>query len=97
MLAEAHVVTRAQEQAIRETMRLFIEDDLHRGVSPFKRAYCHACGGFRPAAGAISYGSAGLCNPCSIGFELARLNRTVDTIEQYLHRLPQPPPAAYSS
>jgi hypothetical protein len=62
----------SQLSAVRSAMRLFIEDDLARGVSSWQRAYCDSCQRPRPAAGSIKYDRYALCNACATEYEVAR-------------------------
>jgi hypothetical protein len=60
-------------------MRVFVEDDLARGVAPTARVYCDACERARPAAGSISYDRYALCNSCAVEYEAARARGLLGT------------------
>src|SRR5438132_5894308 len=55
-------LTPTQVESIRAAMRVFVEDDLARGIAPSSRFYCDGCERGRPAAGFIQYGRYSLCN-----------------------------------
>lgn len=65
----------AQVRAVRAVMRLFRDEDLKRGLSPFARRLCARCCRVRPSPGFIHYADATLCNRCATVYELARLCR----------------------
>lgn len=65
----------AQVRAVRAVMRLFRDEDLKRGVSPFDARLCARCCRARPSPGFIHYADAALCNRCATIYELARLCR----------------------
>ncbi|HZU77271.1 MAG TPA: hypothetical protein VFA70_10940 [Dehalococcoidia bacterium] len=78
------MLSAAQIEAIRAAMRLFVEDDLARGMVRQSRLYCDACEQARPAAGFIHYGRYALCNACAIEYEVARTRGQVTTAGQYV-------------
>ncbi len=78
------VLTQTQIDAIRSAMKLFVEDDLARGVSTSRRVWCDACEQARPAAGAIQYGQYTLCNRCAIECEVGRGRGMISTLGQYV-------------
>ena len=79
-------LTPRQVHAIREVMRIFVEDDLANGVPPGKRLFCHACEASRPAAGFIKYGRLAFCNACAVEYEMARARALVGAPEEFLRR-----------
>ena len=78
------VLTAEQVSAVRAIMRLFVEDDLAKGVSPARRMRCVACADWRSAPGFIRYERLDFCNDCASAFETARLRGLVRTAAQYL-------------
>ncbi len=70
--------------AIRQVMRLFVEDDLARGISPSLRYYCHACREYQPAAGFMHCGTYQLCNACATTYELACAQGELQELEQFV-------------
>jgi hypothetical protein len=77
--------TSGQIRAVYTAMRILAEDDRERGA-PLKTVDCTACRRDRPAAGAVRYAAAYLCNGCATDFELLRLAGIVVDIEFYLRR-----------
>ena len=77
-------LTETQVEAIGSAMRLFLEDDLARGVLRSSRAYCDGCERPRPAAGAIRYERYALCNSCAIEYEVGRARGLVANAGQYV-------------
>ncbi|HLZ72995.1 MAG TPA: hypothetical protein VKV26_24090 [Dehalococcoidia bacterium] len=77
-------LSRGQIEAIRSAMRLFIDDDLARGVRQTDRVYCDACQRPRPAAGVIRYGRYALCNGCATEYEVARAHGALSTPGQFV-------------
>ena len=77
-------LTAEQISAVRAIMRLFVEDDLAKGVSPGRRMRCIACADWRSAPGFIRYEQLDFCNDCAGAFETARLRGLVRTAAQYL-------------
>ncbi len=65
-------------------MRLFVEDDLARGISPALRYYCHACRGDQPAAGFMHCGTHHLCNACATAYELAFAKGEVSELARFV-------------
>lgn len=63
----------AQVEAAAAIMRLFVDDDLERGIRPEQVGWCHACQTWQPLAGAIPYDEVVFCNACAATYELARL------------------------
>lgn len=70
--ASRHLTPR-QMAAVQAVMRLFVEEDLARGVSPKQRLHCAACRRPRPMPGFVRYGEHLLCNECATAYEVARL------------------------
>lgn len=68
-------------------MRILAEDDRER-VAPLDTVDCTACRRDRPAAGAVRYAEAHLCNGCATDFEILRLAGIVVDVEFYLRRNP---------
>ncbi len=83
----ARYLTREQFRAITAVMRLFVEDDLARGVSARIRLRCDACRHARPAPGFIRYDGYRLCNLCATDYEVARAHGHAPTMEVYLSNL----------
>jgi len=77
----------AQVAAVRAVMQILVDDDLARGKAAIVLANCSGCRRSRPAAGAVTYGSTTLCNRCATEFELARLNRSVQTVSEFVAEL----------
>ena len=77
-------LTAEQVSAVRAIMRLFVEDDLAKGVSPARRMRCVACADWQSAPGFIRYERLDFCNDCASAFETARLRGLVRTAAQYL-------------
>jgi hypothetical protein len=77
-------LTATQAAAVHRAMRVFVDDDLSRGISPLMLSYCAACEGLRPRPGFIAYDGYALCNQCAIDYEMARMSGGVNTIESYL-------------
>ncbi len=77
-------LTETQIDAIRSAMKLFVEDDLARGVTSFSRVFCDACEQARPAAGVIQYDRYCLCNRCAIEYEAGRARGIVSLPGQYV-------------
>ena len=82
-----HTLTSQQVQAIRDTMRLFVEEDLSRGTAHSTRRLCTRCEQDRPGAGFIAYEGSDLCNPCATVFELARARGVVRSLPEFLRVL----------
>lgn len=89
-LAQPHVIpqpralTRAQVDAIRTAMHLFVEDDIARGNIRQARLYCDACECARPAAGFIQYDRYAMCNRCATEYEVGRARGQVGSAGQYV-------------
>jgi hypothetical protein len=77
-------LTPRQLTAVQMAMRVFVEDDLARGVPVDRRRHCGACRKERPAAGFIEYGPHAVCNRCATAYEVARLSALVSRIEPFL-------------
>ncbi len=73
-----------QIDAIRAVMKLFVDDDVARGVGAFGRVYCDGCEQPRPAAGGIHYDRYLLCNGCAIEYEVARARGLITTPGKYV-------------
>ena len=78
-------VSVAQAEAIREIMRIIVDDDLAKGVSPGDSAVCDHCRQVKPAPGFIDYDHHKLCNDCSCEYELARVQGLVHSPGQFMH------------
>ena len=77
-------LSQSQIEAIRSAMRLFVDDDLARGVRRTDRMYCDACQRPRPAAGVIRYSRYALCNGCATEYEVARAGGALSTPGQFV-------------
>lgn len=53
-------------------MRVFVDDDLARGVTPNQRLYCDPCQRPQPMLGFIQYDRYQMCNACATEYEVAR-------------------------
>jgi hypothetical protein len=82
--ASAATVTAAQLSAVHTVMRLFVDEDLAKGVSPSHERYCHGCQGGRSAPGFVRYGELELCHPCATDYELGRLSGLTQSAEEYV-------------
>jgi len=80
----APALSPTQVQAIRSAMKLFVDDDLARGVRLTDRMYCDACQRARPAAGVIRYGRYAVCNGCAMEYEVARAQGQIASPGQYV-------------
>jgi hypothetical protein len=87
--AVPRTLTPVQLTALQTVMRLFVEEDLGRGIGPTQVRYCSACHSYRPMAGFIQYGTHAVCNRCATAYEIARLRGVVATIDQHLQRTPR--------
>jgi hypothetical protein len=65
-------------------MRLLVEDDLARGISPRALQRCDGCGQARPKPGAVRYGEHDLCNTCATDYELARMQGEVASEDEFV-------------
>jgi len=65
-------------------MRLFVEDDLARGVTASELICCAVCGRRKAAPGAVQYEQWLFCNPCATDYEIARMRALVRTPADYL-------------
>ena len=65
-------------------MRLFVDDDVARGVRRTDRIYCDACQHPRPAPGTIRYGRYGFCNGCATEYEVARAKGALASPGQFV-------------
>ncbi|MGD9889967.1 MAG: hypothetical protein AB7R89_21335 [Dehalococcoidia bacterium] len=79
--------TPGQIRAVYTAMRIIAEDDRERGA-PLDTVACTACRRDRPAAGAVRYGAAHLCNGCATDFEVLRLAGIASDVDAYLRHLP---------
>jgi hypothetical protein len=79
----ARMITPTQVQAIREAMRVFVEDDLAGGQRTASR-WCDRCRAARPAAGFIDYAGGDLCNDCATDYELARANGITSDVAAFI-------------
>lgn len=74
----------AQVTAIRSAMRVFVDDDLARGIEPQRRLYCDGCERARPAAGFIQYERYAMCNECATEYEVARARALLASPGQFI-------------
>jgi formate dehydrogenase maturation protein FdhE len=65
-------------------MKLFVDDDLSRGMAATSRNYCDACQRARPAAGFIQYDRYAICNCCATEYEVARARGTIASPGQFV-------------
>ena len=79
--------TPGQIRAVYTAMRILAEDDRERGA-PLDTVECTACRRDRPAAGAVRYAEAHLCNGCATDFEVLRLAGIVVDVAFFLRRSP---------
>jgi hypothetical protein len=77
-------LTPGQLAAVREIMRLLVEEDLDEGVSPRFRVHCDVCHRPRQMAGFVLYEGLRMCNACATEYEIARLRRLVNSAEDFL-------------
>jgi hypothetical protein len=87
-------LTPNQIEAIRAVMRLFVDDDLSRGLDPRSTLFCDRCEDQRAAAGSVRYGRLTFCNECSTEFEIARARVLVAAETEFAKR---PAPSARSA
>jgi hypothetical protein len=78
------MLTESQVEAVRRAMRVFVEDDLSRGILPSSSRRCDACESFRPQVGFIQYEEYQVCNGCATNFELARMRGAATSIGPFL-------------
>lgn len=81
-------LTPNQIESIRAVMRLFIDDDLARGVDPRLTLLCHRCDGPRQAIGSVRYERLTLCHECCVEFEVARARGVVEAASEFVARYP---------
>jgi hypothetical protein len=79
-------LTPGQIDAVRAAMQIFVEDDLHRGITVAHRRWCVACAAHRPSPGFVTYEQRSFCHPCATAYELARLSGAVSGPADYLQR-----------
>lgn len=77
-------LTEGQVEAIKAAMRLFVEEDLERGMPPQSTSPCDGCGRPRLAPGSVLYGGTRLCNECATDYEIARAQRAINSIDDFL-------------
>jgi hypothetical protein len=85
-VAVGRALTPNQIDAIRAVMRLFIDDDLGRGLDPHTTLYCDRCESAQPAAGSVRYGRFTFCNGCSTEFEIARGRGLIEHEGEFMDR-----------
>lgn len=78
-------LTAEQLDAVRAIMRLFVDDDLAKGISPARQLLCAACERWQSAPGFILYERSEFCNDCATDFETARLRGLARTAADYLN------------
>lgn len=78
------LLTPQQVESVRAIMRLFLEEDLARGVPADRRLLCGCCGLTKWAAGFVLYGRTPFCNDCAAELELSRLRGRCDTAAEFL-------------
>jgi len=79
-------LTPSQIESIRAVMRLFVEDDLARGVDPRMTLLCHRCGVPRQAIGSVRYERTTLCHECCVEYEIARARGLVESAAEFVNR-----------
>lgn len=79
-------LTERQVEAIKTAMRLFVEEDLERGVPPQSTCLCSACGRPRFAPGFVVYDDIRLCNECATDYEISRVQGPISSIDEFLAR-----------
>jgi hypothetical protein len=79
-------LTERQVDAIRTAMRLFVEEDLARGVLPQNTRLCSVCRQPRSAAGFVTYADFHLCNQCATEYEISRAQGIVKSISDFPER-----------
>lgn len=77
-------LTERQVEAIKAAMRLFVEEDLERGIPPQSTCPCSACGHPRFAPGFVVYGDIRLCNECATDYEISRAQGVISTIDEFV-------------
>jgi hypothetical protein len=82
--AAGRPLSAAQVAAIRSAMRVFLDDDLSRGIESQRRLYCDGCERARPAAGFIQYERYAMCNDCATEYEVARARALLSTQGQFI-------------
>ncbi len=75
-----------QRAAIAATIRRFAEEAIARGMPPWQRDTCPACGGFKPKAGFVPYPDGKLCGECALEFEIALAEKEVPGLAQFVER-----------
>ena len=83
VLERPNGLTQRQVDAIKTAMRLFVEEDLERGVSPQSTRPCSVCHRPRSAAGFVTYAEFHLCNQCATEYEISRAQGIVRTINDF--------------
>ena len=78
------LLTPRQIESARSIMRLFLEEDLARGVPADRRLVCQCCGMTKWAAGFVLYGRSPFCNECATELELSRLRGRCETAAEFL-------------
>jgi len=76
-------LTQRQVDAIKEAMRLFVEEDLERGVPPQSTRPCSVCRRPRSAAGFVTYAEFHLCNQCATEYEISRAQGIIRSINDF--------------
>ncbi len=82
----ARHLTPRQKAAVQAVMRMFVEEDLARGVSPKQRLHCAACRRPRPMPGFVRYGEHLLCNDCATAYEIARLRGQARCADEFVRQ-----------
>jgi hypothetical protein len=77
-------LTPQQVESVRAIMRLFLEEDLARGVPRDRQLLCQCCGVIKWAAGFVLYGRSAFCNECATELELSRLRGRCDSAAEFL-------------
>lgn len=78
------LLTPQQIASVHAIMRLFLEDDLARGVPFDHLLLCQCCGSTKWAAGYVLYGRSAFCNECAAEYEITRLRGHCDNAADYL-------------
>jgi hypothetical protein len=82
--AGSRLLTETQIESVRRVMRVFVEDDLARGVLPSSLQRCDICQAPRPMVGFIRYDTYEVCNRCATDYELALMSGSVFAIEPFI-------------
>jgi hypothetical protein len=96
-----NLLTRGQTLAIQAAMQTFVDEDRAFGRGVLQLRWCVYCQSDRPGPGFIAYECGDFCNACATEFELARAQRLVRTVGEFLEQRgdarPQPARMALAS